>query len=284
MTLGAVMKPFRKESTQYSRHSLGMVSRVVLVAALAVVAVAAQAQSLASSYGQISFSVKIDPNSSASAQNLSITDHGYLTYNLVGPGGAYASHSGVGSASASVDPGTYFDGTNGYTSTSSSAQATSGKATASVGSQENLQITNSGTTTIFLDISALATTASMATMVGAVTASNYANLKTYIGIYDFNITAVHAVANPLILTSGSADMGLTTTATADWTPVNIFGTTFYSGAYLMAIGAGESHALEFYTSGKDFAGAPAAVPSPAAALPMLASMVSLAIRRRQAKA
>jgi MYXO-CTERM domain-containing protein len=265
-----------------STHSISF--RVfVAVASLPVLTAGAFAQSAASSYGTLSYSFALDANSSNLGQYLSVQDNGLLTYNFYTGAGPYMVSSGTGVASAAVNGGTYYDNStwSGFSGASSSASesAPTGSAVASVGSQENLELYDSGTSSITLDISATGYALGSASVTGPTTASNFASVDTYLGIYAFDVTADMAISNPLVHISGNAATGVSTSATSDWTPYISGGNLYYSGSYDLTLTPGHLYALEFYTSGDAHASASTATPSPAAMLPMIAGLAGL-LRRR----
>jgi hypothetical protein len=266
-------------------HRLIFRARACVIFAMTVLtASAALAQSSSSSSSDLKYSFALDPNSTAFASDLTVTDDGLSQYNLINSNaGPYTLTSGSGSASTNIGGATQYSGAtwSGENQISSSAgEGIGGAATASIGSQEVLTFKNSGTSTISLDITALALVTGSVSATGPTTSSNFAQVDTYAGIYDFDLTTGTAIANPLVHLSGAADTGVSTSLTGDWTPEQIGGQTYYSESYVLNVAPSESHIVEFYASGKNVT---SAVPEPKAILPFLVGLVGVASFRRKSR-
>ena len=252
-------------------------------ALLALLAATASAQSSSSSFGSLDYRFELAAGSVGREADLTVTDDGEQTYNLVNADASdYLVSTGTGAGMTGTDANTAYDplawsGHNGI-ETSAGESAPTGTATASVGSQENLRLRNTGTTAISLLVSALAQIGGNATATGPSTASNFARVDTYVGIFDFNLTAGSRVANPLIHVSGTDASGVSTTATSDFAaPTSNF--PYYVGTYSLTLAPGETHALQFYTSARNVTAA-APVPEPSVVLALLGGVAAVVRRRR----
>ncbi len=277
-------------SSKSTRSPLSLQLRVGVIAAMLVVTASVSlAQSLSSSSSDIKYSFTLDPNSVSLASNLTVNNGGLIQYNLIDStvSGPYTAMTGSGSASASIDPVTQYNnstwsGENKINSSASSGP--NGTGSASVGSQENLFLTNSGSSTISLDISALVQVNTSVSTTGPTTASNFAQLSTYAGIYDYDITTMNAISNPLVHPSGDAGTGVNTALTGNWTTETIGGQTYYQDSYVMNLAPGEEHLLEFYASSKNLSGGTPVTPEPAAFLSLFAGLIGIAAFRRKSLA
>ncbi len=275
----------RNESTTSKlTPSRNLALKAVLISSLVgAIATSAFAQSSAASTSDITYGFQLNPNSFNQGPNLSVSDLGMHTYNLFNSDYAtYAKINGMSSAYGTADPSSTYSNVSwsGWSAVMSGAVTSAGKAAGSAGVQESVMLSNTGTDKIFLDVNALGHAFGSAAITGAVGPYNYASVNTYVGIYDFNITTLTAMSNPLVHIYGDST-GLTTSVTSDWSTVTTSTGTEYDGHYLVTLNPGETHFLSFYSSGKVIAAANNAVPAPAAALSLLTGLIGTAIRRRK---
>ncbi len=260
------------------RKELHVLRLAAVVAALACLAVAANAQSVANSHGNISYGFGINANSGGTAADLQVDDLGLVVYNIYDHNNSlYASLVGNANVSAYIDAGTSFDpgGWTGVAGAGSHADASpNGSAIGSSGAQQNLQLTNNGSLTITIDTFCFANITGDASVVGTVDANNFAMVDTYGGVYEVNLTTF-ASSNPYVHLHGDST-GITTDT---FNGFGLLGGDLYNDNYSFDIAPGESHLLAFYTSG--LSNVSAAVPDPTTIVPMGIGLVGLLARRRR---
>lgn len=271
-----------KESTS----KLTIFGRTMVAASLAVVTASAQAQSYANSGGDLSYSFSADTSVNDYTSYLTVNDNGMTTYNLIdSSAAAYVATTGTGSGSATVSPNNYYDNSSwqGYSQITVHADESGavGTASASVGSQEGiyLGLDAAAPGAITIDVTASGYAAASLGITSASNPENFASVDTYLGIYDFDLTTLKAVANPLVHLTGTDAIGVVPSYSSEWSTSQINGLTYYTANYVMTIQPGEAHALEFYTSGKAITSANP-VPAPSSGVAMLAGVIGIVIRKR----
>lgn len=252
----------------------------------------ASAQSSSSSSGSNSYAITLNSSSVGTLSDLSISGNLY-TYNLIVPfnpaDGAdnsayfapYTSLTGNGSVLADVNPLTGYDSSlmSGFAGVDSGATAnpSSSNATASVGTELDLDITNNGVDDVILNTSILAFVSGDASITGTHgTGVNYATVDTYAGFVTYNFANVgNTFQNPFLRFTGD-DLGTTTSVNGSWKSL---GNGFYSLDYTLTIRPGETHRMGFYSSSQNIA----AVPEPASLAALGLGAATVLRRRRENK-
>lgn len=279
----------RKDNLLGRSRSESILRSALVVASLASVVGAAHAQSNASSTSAINYSFSVDTGSADPASDLVVTDNGQVTYNLIAPltppytayYSPYAQANGADASASTFDsPFTGYNGLtmSGYEGVGSYASESgpTGSAAASLGMQENLVLTDSGSNSITIDISAIGFIDGSATVTGAM---GYATETSYAGIFAYDARTYATIDTHVVTLTTTSTGGPVYGETGVWAPI---GPGEYYAGYQLTINGGQNVALDFYASGLAES-TTQAVPAPTGVMTLGMGVAGLLLRRRKAR-